>query len=39
MAIGERSKISEKRYRDNVDEIMLERNELEIPDLRRKKQG
>ena len=39
MAIGQRSKISEKRYRDNVDEILLERNELEIPDLRRKKQG
>jgi hypothetical protein len=39
MAIGERSKISEKRYRDNVDEILLERNELEIPDLRMKKQG
>ena len=39
IAIGQRSKISEKRYRDNVDEILLERNELEIPDLRRKKQG
>ena len=39
MAIGQRSKISEKRYRDNVDEILIERNELEIPDLRRKKQG
>ena len=39
MSIGQRSKISEKRYRDNVDEILLERNELEIPDLRRKRQG
>jgi len=39
MAIGQRSKISEKCYQDNVDEILLERNELEIPDLRRKKQG
>lgn len=39
IAIGQRSKISEKRYRDNVDEILLERNELEIPDLSRKKQG
>ncbi|MCB1161043.1 MAG: hypothetical protein KDK45_26320 [Leptospiraceae bacterium] len=39
MAIGQRSKISEKRYQDNVDEVLLEKNELEIPDLRRKKQG
>jgi len=39
MAIGQRSKISEKRYRDNIDEILLEKNELEIPDLKRKKQG
>ena len=39
MVIGQRSKISEKRYQDNVDEVLLEKNELEIPDLRRKKQG
>ena len=39
MALGQRSKISEKRYQDNVDEVLLERNEVEIPDLRRKKQG
>lgn len=39
MAIGQRSKISEKRYQDNVDEVLLEKNEVEIPDLRRKKQG
>ena len=39
MAIGQRSKISEKRYQDNVDEVLLEKNELEISDLRRKKQG
>ncbi len=39
MAIGQRSKISEKRYQDNVDEVLLNKNELEIPDLRRKKQG
>jgi hypothetical protein len=37
--IGQRSKISEKRYQDNVDEVLLEKNELEISDLRRKKQG
>ena len=39
MSMGYRSKISEKRYQDNVDEVLLERNEVEIPDLRRKKQG
>ena len=39
MAIGQRSKISEKRYQDNVDEVLLEKNEVEISDLRRKKQG
>ena len=39
MSMGYRSKISEKRYQDNVDEVLLEKNELEIPDLRRKKQG
>lgn len=39
MALGQRSKISEKRYQDNVDEVLLEKNEVEIPDLRRKKQG
>ena len=39
MSMGYRSKISEKRYQDNVDEVLLEKNEVEIPDLRRKKQG
>ena len=39
MTIGQRSKISEKRYQDNVDEVLLEKNEVEISDLRRKKQG
>ena len=39
MAIGQRSKISEKRYQDNVDEVLLEKNEVEISNLRRKKQG
>ena len=39
MSMGYRSKISEKRYQDNVDEVLLEKNEVEISDLRRKKQG
>jgi len=34
MAIGQRSKISEKRYQDNVDEVLLEKNEAEMPSLR-----
>lgn len=34
MAIGQRSKISEKRYQDNVDEVLLEKNEVEMPPLR-----
>ena len=33
MSIGYRSKISEKRYQDNVDEVLLEKNEVEISDL------
>ena len=36
MSMGYRSKISEKRYQDNVDEVLLEKNEVEISDLRRK---
>lgn len=39
MSIGYRSKTAEKRYQDNVDEVLLEKNEVEISDLRRKKQG
>ena len=39
MSMGYRSKISEKRYQDNVDGVLLEKNEVEISDLRRKKQG
>jgi hypothetical protein len=38
MSVGYRSKTSEKSYQDNVDEVLLEKNEVEIPDLR-KKQG
>ena len=39
MAIGQRSKISEKRYQDNVDKVLLEKNELEIPDLKEQYQN
>ena len=34
MAIGQRLKISEKRYQDNVDEVLLKRKEAEMPPLR-----
>jgi hypothetical protein len=39
MAIGQRSKISEKRYQDNVDELLLEKNEVEIPVLKEQYQN
>ena len=39
MAIGQRSKISEKRYQDNVDEVLLEKNEVEIPVLKEQYQN
>jgi hypothetical protein len=34
MAIGQRSKISEKRYQANIDELLLKRKEAETPVLK-----
>ena len=39
MSIGQRSKISENRYQDNVDEVLLEKNEVEIPVLKEQYQN